>query len=30
MAVTGTIKIYFVVTTSHGKIIDEIYFDDEF
>ena len=28
-AVTGTIKIYFVVWTSHEMIIDEIYFDDK-
>ena len=28
-AVTGTIKNYFVVWTSHEMIIDEIYFDDK-
>ena len=30
MAVTGTIKNYFVAWTPHGMIIDEIYFDNEF
>ena len=30
MAVTGTIKNYFVVWTPHGMIIDELYFDNEF
>ena len=30
MAVTGTIKNYFVVWNPHGMIIDEIYFDNEF
>ena len=30
VAVTGTIKKYFVVWTPHGMIIDEIYFDNEF
>ena len=30
MAVTGTIKNYFVVWTPHGMIIDGIYFDNEF
>ena len=29
MAVTGTIKSYFVVLNPHGMIIDEIYFDNE-
>ena len=29
MAVTGTIKNYFVVWTPQGMIIDEIYFDNE-
>ena len=30
MAVTRTIKNYFVVWTSNGMIIDETYFDNEF
>ena len=30
MAVTGTIKTYFVVLTPHGMIIFQIYFDNEF
>ena len=30
MAVTGTIKNYFVVWILHEMIIDEIYFDNEF
>ena len=30
MAVTRTIKNYFVVWTLDGMIIDEIYFDNEF
>ena len=30
MAVTGTIKKYFVACATHGMIIDEIYFDNEF
>ena len=29
MAVTGTIEKYFLVWTTHGMIIDEIYFDNE-
>ena len=30
MAVTGTIEKYFVACATHGMIIDEIYFDNEF
>ena len=30
MAVTGTIKNYFVAWTPNGMTIDEIYLDNEF
>ena len=30
IAVTGTIKNYFVACTSHGMVIDETYCDSEF
>ena len=30
MAVTGTIKNYFVAWPPYGMIIDQIYFDNDF